>query len=374
MVVAPNAFKGSLTAAEAALAMAEGVRQAGGEADVVPVADGGDGTLEVLLSASRDARRHVVEVTGPLGEPAQARLGTVGDTALVELAEASGLRLLRGRRDPLGATTRGTGELIAAGLERGARRIVVGVGGSASTDGGAGALAALGARLLDAGGNELPDGGGALRRLAAVDLVAARARVAGVTVEVAVDVRSPLLGPAGAAAVFGPQKGAGPREVEILEEGLARLAALLEEAGADPALRHLPGAGAAGGCAYGLAAGLGAAIVPGAPLVCDLVDLDDHLAGAALVVTGEGCLDAQTAAGKAPAEVLARSLRAGVPCAAVAGRVDHPPAGFIAVAEASAGVEPGEAMRRAAGLVREATRALVVSLLGTAGAAPASAQ
>jgi glycerate kinase len=321
VVCAPNAFKGALSAGDAALAMALGVADAGGVAVQVPVADGGDGTLDVLLGATPGSCVEAVRVRGPLGAEVEARLGWLGEgEAVVEMASAAGLRLVDPLRvDPLHASTYGVGELIRAALDRGARRIVVGVGGSATTDGGAGLVSALGARLLDGSGAALPPGGGALPRLARVDLAGLDPRLRACRMEVAVDVRSPLLGPLGAAAVFGPQKGARLADVALLETGLSRWAELVA-----PTRAAEPGMGAAGGCAFGLAAICGALIVPGAALVCDLVALDAALHGAIFVLTGEGRLDASTAAGKAPAEVARRAAAAGIPCVALAGSVEPP--------------------------------------------------
>lgn len=321
-VCAPNAFKGTVSAATAARALARGVVDSGWTAAAVPVADGGDGTLDVLLAASGAAARvQAVRVSGPLGRPRLARLGwTARDVAVVEMAEAAGLRLLGSRHDPLRASSRGAGQLIAAALDGGARRIIVGVGGSASTDGGSGILMALGARLLDSGGRVVGPGGSALAAIARVDLSSVDRRLRQASVEVAVDVRSPLLGPQGAARVFGPQKGANPGEVLELEDGLRHLARLVEEAAGLPGLAGRPGTGAAGGAAFALAA-LGARLTGGATLVCDQVGLDAAMSSAALVITGEGRLDSQTAAGKAPAEVAERARRAGVPCIAVCGSV-----------------------------------------------------
>lgn len=286
------------------------------------MADGGDGTLHVLVAAAgARGRVETVAVHGPLGRLRSARLGWIGEgAAVVEMAEAAGLRLLGARRDPLRATSRGAGDLIRAALDRGARRLVVGVGGSASTDAGTGILVALGARLLDRGGRAVPPGGGALHRIAAVDLSGLDPRLRDCAVEVAVDVRSPLCGPAGAALVFAPQKGADDRQVETLEAGLRHFAPVLERVTGHAGLAAEPGAGAAGGAAFALAA-LGASLRGGAALVCDEVGLDAALAGAALAITGEGRLDGQTAAGKAPAEVAARARRAGVRCLAVCGSV-----------------------------------------------------
>jgi glycerate kinase len=363
VVCAPNAYKGSLDARAAAAALARGVRAAGADAVEIPVADGGDGTLDVLLGAAGAAGRvEVHRVTGPLGDPVDARLGWIdATTAVVELAEASGLRLVAGRRDALRATSRGTGELIAAALDRGALRILVGIGGSACTDGGAGLAAALGVRLVDAAGSELGSGGGTLTGLAAVDLRGRHPGLDGCRLEVAVDVASPLLGPRGAATVFGPQKGADAAAVAVLEAGLRHLAAVVErDTGAARELAARAGAGSAGGCGYGLAALCRATLLPGAALVCDTVGLDVALAGAGLVLTGEGRLDASTAAGKAPAEVALRARRAGVACVALAGGVagEVPPL-FTGVVEIGPGLPLAERIARAATLLEDAARELV---------------
>lgn len=366
MVCAPNAFKGALGAVEAAAAMALGVRAAGVAGVVaveVPVADGGDGTLDVLLRATPGSRVVPVQVHGPLGAPVEARLGWLdGATAVVEMAEAAGLRLVPpGRLDALRASTDGVGELVRAALDGGATRLIVGVGGSATTDGGAGMLAALGARLLDASDAPLPPGGGSLPSLARLDLAGLDPRLTGCRIEVAVDVRSPLLGPRGAAAVFGPQKGASPDDVARLDRGLATLVGCVADAvGLDPRRADEPGMGAAGGISFALAAVCGATLVPGAPLVCDLVNLDAALASATLVLTGEGRLDSSTAEGKAPAEVAARAATAGIPCIALAGSVEQPPADAYAEAiPIGAGLSPAESRARTADLLRSATADVV---------------
>lgn len=332
----------------------------------VPVADGGDGTLDVLLAAAPgQARVEALRVTGPLGVPVEARLGWLdAATAVVEMAEAAGLRLVTaGALDALGATTSGVGELLGAALDRGAQRVIVGVGGSATTDGGAGLVSALGARLLDGGGSPLPFGGGALQSLARVELDGLDPRLRSCRIEVAVDVRSPLLGASGAAAVFGPQKGASAADVARLEAGLDRFTQLAcAAAGADPARAAEPGMGAAGGCAFGLAVLCGAVLVPGATLVCDLVGLDDALRGASLAFTGEGRLDSSTAAGKAPAEVARRAAAAGVPCVALAGSVEPPVAPAYAEAVAiGAGLTLDESRARTAELLRAAADTVVRS-------------
>jgi glycerate 2-kinase len=317
IVIAPDSFKGSLAADRAASAVAAGVRRVRPDADLVlrPVADGGEGTVAAALRAGFAAR--TVPVTGPDGGRVEGTFAVDGTTAVLELAAAAGLGLL-GRPAPRAATTRGVGELLRAALDTGPRRIVLGVGGSATTDGGAGMLQELGARLLDADGVDLPAGGAALARLDRVDLAGLDPRIRAVDLVVATDVDNPLIGPAGAAAVFGPQKGATPDDVAVLDAALARFAEVLaRDAGADVAA--LPGGGAAGGTAAGAVAVLGASLASGAGLVCDLVGLSEALRGADLAVTGEGALDEQTLRGKAPAEVAARARAAGIPCLGLAG-------------------------------------------------------
>ncbi len=288
VVVAPDKFKGSLTATAAAEAIAAGLRQGRPGIDVVlaPVADGGDGTVDAAVAAGYE--RVPVTVTGPTGEPVAASLARSGDTAVVEMAEASGLRRLPGGRPaPLTATTYGTGELIRAALDLGVRRIVLGIGGSATTDGGTGMARALGARFLDAEGRELPPGGAALRDLDAIAVDGLDPRLRAVEVVVASDVDNPLVGERGAAAVYGPQKGAGPADVEQLDRGLARLAQVVaRQLGVE--LATMPGAGAAGGTGGGAVAFLGAEIVSGIDLLLDLVRFPDALGTARTVITGEG--------------------------------------------------------------------------------------
>lgn len=320
VVIAPDKFKGSLTAPEVAAHVAAGLRRARPDLPptLLPVADGGDGTVDAAVAAGF-ARRTAV-VSGPTGEPVRAAYAVRAEIAVVELAEASGLRVLPGGVPrALTASSHGTGELIAAAVRDGARRIVLGLGGSACTDGGTGMAAALGARFLDAAGRELPPGGAALRDLAAVDAAAVAGRLRGAGVVVASDVDSPLLGPNGAARVFAPQKGAGPDEVEVLEAGLARLDAVVRrDLGARVAER--PGAGAAGGVGFGAMAFLGAVVEPGIGYLLDLLGFAARLDGAGLVITGEGALDAQTLRGKAPVGVARAAAAAGVPVVAVSGR------------------------------------------------------
>jgi glycerate 2-kinase len=322
VVVAPDKFQGSLTAAQAAQAIRAGLLRARPDVEVValPLGDGGAGTLEALVAAG--FQRVPVPATGPTGEPVQAAIAVDGDRCFVEMAEASGLkRLPGGRRAPLEATTYGTGELLRAALDRGARTVVLGIGGSATTDGGAGMAAALGARFLDDAGAELPPGGAALLRLAHVDTARLDRRLRQVQVTVAADVDNPLVGPDGAAHVFGPQKGAGPDEVLLLDSALRRYARVLAaDLGVD--LADTPSAGAAGGLGAGAIAFLGARVRAGIELVLDLVGFDQQVATADLVVTGEGKLDAQSLRGKAPVGVARAATAQGVPVVALAGVVE----------------------------------------------------
>jgi glycerate 2-kinase len=360
VVVAPDSLKGSIGARDAAAALAEGWHDARPGDDVVtlPLADGGEGTLEVLAAADPAARWHAVQVTGPDGRPVVSRWLELGDaTACVELAQASGLPLMAAP-DPLGAQTTGTGELIADALGAGARRVVIALGGSASTDGGSGALTALGARFLDPAGWQLRPGGGALRDLAAADLTGLAAQPPG-GVACLTDVRAPLLGPGGAAAVFGPQKGADAAQIAILEAGLTRLARVL---GGDP---DAPGTGAAGGTSYGFAAAWGAEITPGAAELCRITGLDEQLSRADLVLTGEGGYDATSGDGKITGTVLAAAARAGVPAALVAGVIDtDPPPGVTAVALAGLAGGAAAAMANPGRWLRAAGRALALRLGG----------
>jgi len=341
VVAAPDSFKGSISAAAAAAALASGwlrVRP-GDEMIQLPLADGGEGTLAVLAAEVRDARWHEVGVRGPAGAPVQAAwLEMAGNVAVVELASAAGLTQLSELR-PMSAHSYGVGELIADALNAGASRILIALGGSACTDGGTGALSALGARFLDAGGEVLPLGGGALRRLARVDLTGLRPPPQ-FGVSCLTDVRAPLLGPGGAAAVFGPQKGASPAEVAALDAGLARLAGLL---GGNPAQ---PGAGAAGGCGYGFAAAWGAQLRPGAVEVAVIAGLPGALDGADLLITGEGQYDASSENGKVvgAARAMAAAAPSGaVPVAVVAGRVAVSPPDGVRAVELAALAEGTEA-------------------------------
>ncbi len=348
VVIAPDSFKESLSSPEVAAALERGwLRGApGSTCHRVPLADGGEGTVRALVEAT-GGRLETREVTGPLGAPVSADLGVLGGdgpvTAVVEVAAASGLALVPpGGRDAARATSYGTGELLVAALDLGARRIVLGLGGSACTDGGAGLVQALGARLLDEDGRPLGRGGGALPRLAAVDTAGLHPGLADCELVVACDVDNPLTGPAGAAAVFGPQKGADPATVDVLDGALGHLARVLRDSGvaADPAA---PGSGAAGGIGYAVVALLGGTLRPGFEIVAEAVGLDDALADADLVLTGEGRLDAQSLAGKTPVGVMRRARARGLPVVAVAGSLgedadDLVAAGMTAVLSVTPGV------------------------------------
>ncbi|MGW5326702.1 glycerate kinase [Streptomyces sp. NPDC004014] len=323
VLIAADKFKGSLTAVRVAERVTAGLRRVvpGLEVEALPVADGGDGTVDAAVAAGFERRE--VRVAGPLGQEVTAAYALRGGTAVVEMAEASGLqRLPAGVFAPLTASTYGSGELLRAALDEGARTIVFGVGGSATTDGGAGMLSALGARFLDADGKPVPPGGGGLAALARADLSGLDPRLDSVELVLASDVDNPLTGPKGAPAVYGPQKGATPDDVAALDAALVRLAEVLEAAVGPRAadFAAAPGAGAAGGIGYG-ALLLGARFRPGIEVMLDVLGFAPALERASLVITGEGSLDEQTLHGKAPAGVAAAARAAGKEVVAVCGRL-----------------------------------------------------
>ena len=328
LLVAPDKFKGTLTARQAAEAIERGWRRERPDDDVqlVPLADGGDGTLDVLAPAdgSDGSRRIRARVTGPSGDPVEAEFGIRGVTAIVEMARASGLELVsEPRRDVRRATTRGTGELVRAALDGGATTILVCVGGSATNDGGVGFASALGVRFLGASGEHVRDGGAALVDLATIDLRPRDPRLTSTTVIGVTDVDNPLCGAYGASAVYGPQKGANPEAVWELDRALGHLAAVVHrDLGLD--LADEPGAGAAGGLGFGLLAFAGARLRRGVEVVMETQRFDERLAGADLVITGEGSFDAQSMRGKVPDGVVRAAQLAGVPCAIVCGRAEVP--------------------------------------------------
>lgn len=324
IVIAPDSFKGSLTAVQAAEAMAAGVKRIfpQAELELVPMADGGEGTTAALVMATNGSLRHVT-VTGPLGEPVQASYGVLGDgeTAVIEMAAAAGLYLVpEDMRNPLLTTTYGVGELIAAALASGCRHLIIGIGGSATNDGGVGMAQALGARFLDVSGKDIGWGGGNLKDLAHLDLAPIKSRLRGVKITVACDVNNPLCGPHGAAAIYGPQKGATPDMVARLDANLAHLAEVIRHhLGRD--IKEVPGAGAAGGLGAGLMAFLGATLKPGIDIVIQAVGLAERLHRTNLVLTGEGKIDAQTAFGKTLAGIAQAAQANNIPVIAIAGGI-----------------------------------------------------
>lgn len=344
ILVAPDSFKGSLDPLQVAQALAEGWRRARplDEIRLIPLADGGEGTLDALKASGGDWLELPVHARDPLGRPLAARFLRRGDRGVIEMASASGLsRLAPAERDALAASTFGTGQVLAAAIGLGVREVVMGLGGSATTDGGSGMLTALGARLLDEAGSELPPGGGALDRLAEIDLSELSPVLGEVQLTIASDVTNPLLGELGAAATYGPQKGANEKQVALLDDNLAHYADVLEAA-VGRSLRDVPGAGAAGGTTAALLAiadrFASFAIRPGVEVVMELTGFDEALAASDLVLTGEGRVDAQTAYGKTAQGVARAARTAGVPCICFGGGVL--PEGIDALAELGTVVVP----------------------------------
>lgn len=326
VVVAPDSFKGSVSAREAAKAISEGIMRVWPDAECIriPIADGGEGTVDAILEGAGGELRRV-RVSDPLGRMVESTFGMLPDgrTAVIEMAAASGLPLLSPEeRNPLITSTRGTGELVKAALDAGATGIIIGIGGSATNDGGAGFAQALGARFIDQSGRELPPGGAALVDLAHIDASGLDPRLGKAEIMVACDVANPLTGPEGASAVYGPQKGATPDMVRILDAALSRYAEIVKrDLGMD--IAGIPGSGAAGGLGGGLMAFAGALMRPGIGLVLDTVGFAAKVAGADLVITGEGSLDSQTVYGKAPTGVAkaAKAAKPGIPVVALAGNL-----------------------------------------------------
>lgn len=324
IVIAPQGFKGNLTALEVARAIEAGVKRIVPDALTVlkPMADGGEGTVQALVDAT-GGEIITTEVTGPLGEPVNAHWGILNDrvTAVIEMAAASGLPLVPPeKRNPLMATTYGTGELILAALDKGCQKLIIGIGGSATNDGGAGMAQALGARFLDARGKELAPGGAALADLAHIDVTNLDPRLAGFEVTLACDVNNPLCGPRGASAIYGPQKGATPELVAQLDAALAHYADVVrKDLGAD--VQNVAGAGAAGGLGMGLMVFLKARLIPGIDVVIEATNLVADLAGADLVFTAEGRIDCQSAMGKVLTGVALKAKEFGSPVIALAGEV-----------------------------------------------------
>ncbi|HWL58708.1 MAG TPA: glycerate kinase [Paracoccus sp. (in: a-proteobacteria)] len=326
VLIAPSGFKESLSVKDVAEAIARGVRRAAPHATILtaPMVDGGEGTTEALIAAT-GGRMIPARITGPVGEAVAGFWGLMGGagprTAVIEMAAAAGLSLVpRDRRDPTLTTSRGVGELILQALDHGVDRILIGCGDSGINDGGAGMARALGARLLDASGEELPEGGGALERLARIDASGLDPRLASVQIDAAVNWHNMLLGPRGVARVFGPQKGATPEQVECLDRGMTRYAAAIE-AETGKMVATMPGAGASGGLGAGLIAFAGATLHPRFQMMLEYLDFDDLLGRADLVITAEGALDGQSPFGKVPCEVARRAEVLGIPTIALAGTI-----------------------------------------------------
>ena len=375
IVIAPQSFKGGLSGTDAAKAIEEGILDMIGDAETVsiPVADGGDGTLDALVNAT-GGEVFSSRVTGPLGAPVNAAWGAMGDsdTAVIEMARASGLALVHPRhRDPRTATSYGAGELIAKALDQGFRRIIVGLGGSATNDGGLGMAQALGIRFMDSNGRELPAGGAALARLHRVDVSGVRLGLMEAEIIAATDVNNPLCGPSGASAVYGPQKGASAAVVEELDQALDRLSRVVErQLGIN--MREVPRGGAAGGLAAGLVAFADARIESGIDLVCNAVRFEEKLEGADLVITGEGRTDASSVFEKAPVGVARKAKERGIPVIAIVGSLgpghqavyEHGIDALVPIPDRTMGFE--ESMSRSYDLLRSAT-ARTMRLLSVGG-------
>lgn len=322
IVIAPDSYKESLSALEVATAIEQGFREIWPDADYVklPVADGGEGTVEAMVAATAGRMVHV-DVTGPLGASVQAFYGLSGDerSAFIEMAAASGLELVKpAQRNPLTTTSWGTGELISHALDAGVKHIIIGIGGSATNDGGAGMVQALGAKLLTSEGKPIGQGGGELDRLSRIDISGLDKRLADCRIEVACDVTNPLTGEEGASAVFGPQKGATPEMIERLDKSLAHYAQVIAH-DLDMDVLNLSGGGAAGGMGAALYAFCGAQLRQGIEIVTDALQLDKQVADADLVITGEGRIDSQTIHGKVPVGVARIAKRFNKPVIGIAG-------------------------------------------------------
>jgi glycerate kinase len=318
IVIAPDSFKGSASSSEIAQWIENGITSVIPDCETVKISigDGGEGSLDAVLSAGFAA--HSVEVSGPLGNPVTAKIAIKGDTAFIEMAQASGLsHIPGGRKDALNASSFGTGQLILAALDKGATKFILAIGGTATTDAGAGALQALGAKLLDESGNDIAPGGAALKECTSIDTSGLDSRLARVSFTLASDVTNPLLGELGAAQVFSPQKGATPEQVELLERSLTHFASLVGGSHAT-----IPGAGAAGGFGFMAYAFLNAEAQSGIDLILDLVGFDAHLSGADVVITGEGRFDSQSVQGKAPWGILRRAEKLSIPTYLICGDAD----------------------------------------------------
>ena len=364
IIIAPQSFKGSLKAHEAAGAMEKGVKAAIKDCEIVllPIADGGEGTVRAMVTAT-GGKIFTTEVHGPLGDKVKADWGILGDgnTAVIEMAAASGLNLVpKGKLNPLAASTYGTGELIVAALESGCRKIIIGLGDSATVDGGAGMAQALGIKLLDEDNNPISPGGAGLARLRHIDVSGRHPSIAGCDIICACDVTNPLYGVNGTAYIYSPQKGATPDMVKQLDAALRNFADVVrQELGLE--VGEMPGAGAAGGVGAGLVAFLNASLQRGIDIVCDSIGFDKHLMGSDLVLTGEGRIDHQTAYGKTVAGIAGRAKAVGIPVIAITGELGEGyqevyDCGIDAVVSILPGcMERDEAMKNAEELLQAAT-------------------
>jgi glycerate kinase len=326
IVVAPDSFKGSLTAIEVSVAIEQGIREVFPEAEVIkiPMADGGEGTVQCLVNAT-GGKILEEKVIGPLGDEVLAFYGILGDrkTAIVEMAAASGLTLVpENKRNPLITTTYGTGQLIKAALNQGCRKMIIGIGGSATNDGGAGMVQALGVKLLDQEGKEVGFGGGELKKIVKIDISCMDNRLSDIKVLVASDVNNPLCGPQGASRIYGPQKGATPETIEELDKSLSYFAELIKR-DLNKDVKDIPGAGAAGGLGASLMAFLNAELRPGIEIMIEAVKLEQAIKDADLVITGEGKIDSQTIYGKAPIGVAKIAKKYNIPVVAVAAIIEE---------------------------------------------------
>ena len=378
IVIAPQGFKAGISGLEAAEAIARGVAAVDPDAETVlaPVADGGDGTLNALVDAT-GGQVFTSTITGPLGQPLEARWGVMGDgsTAVIEMALASGLALVpQRRRNPRVTTTAGTGEILKEAMDRGYTRVIVGLGGSATNDGGAGMATALGARFLDSEGRPLPPGGSALARLDRIETQGLHPALGQATIIAATDVTNPLCGPDGASAVFGPQKGANPEMVQELDAALANFARVVAR-DLHRDVSEQPGAGAAGGLGAGLMAFAGATLQSGIDMVCEVLQFDALLQGADLVITGEGRADRSTIFNKAPAGVARHAQAHGVPTVLLAGSLgsgyeelyDHGLAAVVCIADRPMSFDVS--LSRSAELLESATERTLRLILAGSGMA-----
>ncbi|GCE28019.1 glycerate kinase [Dictyobacter alpinus] len=374
ILIAPQSLKGSLSAAETGAAIAQGVRNVFPTATItsIPIADGGEGTVQALIDATHGELRSQI-VTGPAGEAVEAQYGLLGDGqgAVIEMAASSGLPLLRpAQRNPLTTTTYGVGELIKAALDQGRRHFILGIGGSATNDGGAGMAQALGADLLDQQGQSLPFGGAALAQLDRISIEKMDSRLQACHFEIACDVNNPLCGPSGASAIYGPQKGATPEMVAELDAALAHYASIIQR-DLQRSVANIPGAGAAGGLGAGTLAFLNAELRPGARIILEALQLDEYMKNADLVITAEGRLDEQTAYGKSVGAIAALAKKHGLPVLALAGGLGKDYKGIYDLGIDGLMVLPSEpmslvyAIEHAAPLMSEATeRALQLFRMG----------